>query len=259
VSKKGMSEMAMNSYMLALEGFLLDDPVDRSLLTEQEANDLAMRTKADPMTLVYRNCLFGNEVFHAKNVGIRSKDHILSLVESEKKALCSIDTKRWILSNKITSFPYWHWHIQAYKNFISNRISLKLAEQRALSVKLSKKYQNESIIDLYAEIPSFHKDYTYLLNQLPQSLINDAWKRLITRKRIKLTNIEASYINSEIESFLKREIERYNRQKLQSSKGIYIHSMDIGVQTKNIDKAIQTENIDFLKQIKKANKLLNNL
>ncbi|RIB02987.1 hypothetical protein C2G38_2171498 [Gigaspora rosea] len=117
----------------------------------------------------------------------------------------------------------------------------------------------EEIIDLYAEIPSFHKDYTYLLNQLPQSLINDAWKRLITRKRIKLTNIEASYINSEIESFLKREIERYNRQKLQSSKGIYIHSMDIGVQTENIDKAIQTENIDFLKQIKKANKLLNNL
>ncbi|CAG8586358.1 10657_t:CDS:2, partial [Cetraspora pellucida] len=148
VSKKGISEMAMNSYMPALEGSLLDDPVDRSLLTEQEANDLAMRTEADPMTLVYRDCLFGNEVFHAKNVGIRSKDHILSLVESKKKALCSIDTKRWILSDKITSFPYWHWRIQAYKNFISNRISSELAEQRALSVKLSKKYQNESVFHI---------------------------------------------------------------------------------------------------------------
>ncbi|RIB07892.1 hypothetical protein C2G38_2213113 [Gigaspora rosea] len=128
----------------------------------------------------------------------------------------------------------------------------------------------EEIIDLYAEIPSFHEDYKYLLNKLPPSLINDAWKRLITRKRNSLTKIEASYINSEIESFLKREIERYNRQKLQYSKGIYIYTMDIGIQTENInlvnksiqtktiDKAIQIENIDFLEQIKKANKLLNN-
>ena len=85
--------MATNSYMPALEGSLLDDPIDRSLLSEQEANNLAMRTEADPMTLVYQDCLFGKEVFYAKNVGIRSKDHILSLVESEKKALCSIDTK----------------------------------------------------------------------------------------------------------------------------------------------------------------------
>ena len=52
-----------------------------------------MRTEADLMTLVYRDCLFDKEVFHAKNVGIRSKDHELSLVESEKKALYPIDTK----------------------------------------------------------------------------------------------------------------------------------------------------------------------
>ena len=90
VSKKGINEMATNSYMPALEGSLLDDPIDRSLLSEQEA----MRTEADPMTLVYQDCLFDKEVFYTKNVGIRSKDHILSLVKSEKKALCPIDTKR---------------------------------------------------------------------------------------------------------------------------------------------------------------------
>ena len=67
-----------------------------------------MRTEADPMTLIYLDCLFGKEVFYAKNVGIRSKDHILSLVESEKKALCPIDTKRWILSDGITTLPYGH-------------------------------------------------------------------------------------------------------------------------------------------------------
>ncbi|CAG8727741.1 20154_t:CDS:10, partial [Cetraspora pellucida] len=96
VSKKGINEMAMNLYMTALEGSLLDNPIDKSLLSEQEA----MRTEADPMTLVYRDCLFGNKVFYAKNI--------------------------------------------AYKNFVSNRISPELAEQRALSIKLSKKYQNES-------------------------------------------------------------------------------------------------------------------
>ena len=133
--------MATNSYMPALEGSLLDDLIDRSLLSEQEA----MRTEADPMTLVYRDCLFGNEVFYAKNVGIWSKDHILSLVESEKKALCPIGTKHWILSDKITSLPYYHWRIYAYKNFISNGISSELAEERALRVKLSKRYQNECV------------------------------------------------------------------------------------------------------------------
>src|ERR1700752_441941 len=76
VSKKGINKMAMNSYMPALEEYLLDDPIDRSLLSEQEA----IRTEADPMTLVYRDYLFDKEVFYAKNVGICSKDHILSLV-----------------------------------------------------------------------------------------------------------------------------------------------------------------------------------
>ncbi|RIB08404.1 hypothetical protein C2G38_2211740 [Gigaspora rosea] len=110
----------------------------------------------------------------------------------------------------------------------------------------------EEIIDLYAKIPSFHEDYKYLLNKLPPSLINDAWKRLITRKRNSLTKIEASYINSDIESFLRHEIERYNRQKLRSSKGIYIYSMDNGVQTEKInfiDKAIQTNSLDKATQI----------
>ena len=139
VSKKGMGEMATDSYMPSLEGSLLDDPIDKSLLTEQEA----MRSEADPMTLVYRDCLFGKEVFHAKNVGFRSKDHIISLVESEKKALCPIGTKRWILSDGITTLPYRHWRIQAYKNMVKDGISHDEAEKRAIRAKLPEKYLNE--------------------------------------------------------------------------------------------------------------------
>ena len=143
VSKKGMEEMAIDTYMPNLEGSLLDDPIDKSSLSEQEAKDLAMRTEADPMTLVYRDCLFGKKVFYAKNVGIRSKDHILSLVESEKKALGPINTKDWILSDGITPLPYRHWRIQAYKNMVKDNIPHEKAEKRAVRTKLSEKYQNE--------------------------------------------------------------------------------------------------------------------
>src|SRR5437764_5619316 len=86
VSKKGMGEMAEKTY------------------PESES----------PMTQVYRDCLFGNKVFYAKNVGIRSKDHVLFLVESEKKALCPIDTKRWILTDGICSIPFWHCRTNSY-------------------------------------------------------------------------------------------------------------------------------------------------
>ncbi|GES87872.1 uncharacterized protein LOC110854461 [Rhizophagus clarus] len=70
VSKKCMGDMATDSYMPALEGSLLDNLLDKSLLLEQEAKDLAIRFEADPITLVYQDCLFGKKVFYAKNVGI---------------------------------------------------------------------------------------------------------------------------------------------------------------------------------------------
>ncbi|RGB28714.1 hypothetical protein C1646_818951 [Rhizophagus diaphanus] len=95
VSKKGMEEMATDTYMPSLEGSLLDDPIDKSSLSEQEA----MRADADPMTLFYRD------------------------FESKKKALCPIDTKCWILSDRITTLPYRYWRIQAYKNMVKDETS----------------------------------------------------------------------------------------------------------------------------------------
>ncbi|CAG8603766.1 3783_t:CDS:2 [Ambispora gerdemannii] len=80
-----MNEMVTDVYMPFLEGSLLDDPIDKSLLTDREAKNL---------------------------------DHIIFVVESEKTTLCPIDTKRWILSDGITSLPYFHWRIQAYKNMV---------------------------------------------------------------------------------------------------------------------------------------------
>ncbi|GBB99067.1 hypothetical protein RclHR1_03400019 [Rhizophagus clarus] len=60
----------------------------------------------------------------------------ISLVESEKKALCPIDTKRWILSDGITTLPYFHWRIMFYKNMVKADIPHEQAEKRAMRAKL---------------------------------------------------------------------------------------------------------------------------
>ncbi len=85
--------MVTNTYMLFLKGFLLNNLIDRSLLSEQEAKKLAMWNEVNLITLIYQDCFFDKEIFHNKNVGIWSKDHILFMIKLEKKVLYSINTK----------------------------------------------------------------------------------------------------------------------------------------------------------------------
>ena len=85
------------------------------------------------MTKVYHDCLFENKVFYAKNIGMRTKDHIISVVESEKKALSSIDTKRWIWSDGISSLPFGHWRTSEYLKLVKDGITPEEAERRARS------------------------------------------------------------------------------------------------------------------------------
>ena len=61
-------------------------------------------------------------------------------------------------------------------------------------------------------ICSFNQAYSDLLAKLPASLINEAWVRLISRKRNPLSEKEASEINPIVESFLKHEAIRYQRR-----------------------------------------------
>src|SRR5271168_213137 len=60
---------------------------------------------------------------------------------------------------------------------------------------------------------TFHENYSNLLSQLPPSLINAGWIRLTTRKRNPLSESEAGSINPIIESFLKHEVNRYQKKK----------------------------------------------
>ena len=122
VSKKGMTDMATSTYFPSLGDSLLA-PVDNAKVF-------------DPMTLVYRDCLFNNEVFYAKNIGMRTKGHIISIVESEKKALSPIDTKRWILSDGISSLPFGHWRVLAYNGLLERGKSHEEAEKIVIEASL---------------------------------------------------------------------------------------------------------------------------
>ncbi|CAJ0828847.1 16106_t:CDS:2 [Entrophospora sp. SA101] len=138
VSKGGMNDLAINvntnTYDQKLGGTLLDDPVPESRIV-------------DPMTLIYRDCLFENEVFHAKNIGFRSKNHVLSLVESEKKALCPLNSKNWVLSDGITPWAYGHWRIDAYKSMVKAGISPEMAEKRAIVAQHHPTLENKYMVN----------------------------------------------------------------------------------------------------------------
>ncbi|UZO26499.1 uncharacterized protein OCT59_018721 [Rhizophagus irregularis] len=87
--------MVSNTYFPALGGSLLDEPVDNAEIF-------------NPMT----QCLLCQEL----NVGMRTKNHVISLVESEKKALSPIDMKHWIWLDCISSLPCIFKYI---RNFLS--------------------------------------------------------------------------------------------------------------------------------------------
>jgi chromosome segregation ATPase len=59
----------------------------------------------------------------------------------------------------------------------------------------------------------FNPHYLNLLNQLPQSIKNDIWKRLTTRLHNPLTVEQASSINSDVEVLLNREVDNYAKKK----------------------------------------------
>ena len=58
----------------------------------------------------------------------------------------------------------------------------------------------------------FNKAYSDLIRQLPPSIAHESWMRLISRKRNPMTEDEASTINPIVESFLRHEVNRYQKK-----------------------------------------------
>ncbi|CAG8782042.1 20832_t:CDS:2, partial [Rhizophagus irregularis] len=66
----------------------------------------------DPITQVYRDCQFENNIFYAKNVGMYG----------------------------ISSLPFGHWRIQVYKKLFEHDTSHEAAEKIAIGTRLPEKY-----------------------------------------------------------------------------------------------------------------------
>lgn len=64
------------------------------------------------------------------------------------------------------------------------------------------------IIDLYAALPTFHEDYSSIIQNIPRSVIDESWKSLTARKRKPMTAIEASSKNPEIEKLLRHKVKK---------------------------------------------------
>src|SRR6185312_12686936 len=58
----------------------------------------------------------------------------------------------------------------------------------------------------------FNKAYSDLIRQLPPSIAHESWMRLISRKRNPMTEDEASTTNPIVESFLRHEVNRYQKK-----------------------------------------------
>src|SRR3954449_8814302 len=120
----------------------------------------------------------------------------------------------------------------------------------------------EEIIDLYAEIPTFHPDYKPIIDKMPPSLVKRAFGQLLNIKRNPVLPEEITEKSDRIEQYLLHKLIVYEQAK---SRRAFVYSTDTGMQTENssfsdkaiqtdsLDKATQTEDIDFLEQIKKAN------
>jgi hypothetical protein len=123
----------------------------------------------------------------------------------------------------------------------------------------------EEIIDLYAEIPTFHPDYKPIIDKMPPSLVKRAFDQLLNIKRNPVLPEEITEKSDRIEQYLCHKLIVYEQAK---SRRAFVYSMDTGMQTENssfsdkaiqtdsLDKATQTEGINFLEKIKKTNMLL---
>jgi hypothetical protein len=89
----------------------------------------------------------------------------------------------------------------------------------------------------------FNKAYSGLINKLPPSLVCEAWSRIISRKRNPITEEEASSINPLIESFLRHEVNRYQKKLKYQRKSLPLFKNSL-YDTDMPDQETQTRDTD---------------
>jgi hypothetical protein len=123
----------------------------------------------------------------------------------------------------------------------------------------------EEIIDIYAQISTFHPNYKLIIDKIPPSLVKRAFNQLLNMRCDPLSLEEITEKSDRVEQYLCHKLIVYEQAK---SRRAFVYSMDTGMQTENssfsdkaiqtdsLDKATQTEGINFLEKIKKTNMLL---
>ncbi|CAG8568403.1 6692_t:CDS:2 [Paraglomus occultum] len=79
---------------------------------------------------MYDSCLQLQKEHMVTMHRLGSKDHVIRLLRSSKIGLSPLDTKRWILSDGITTLAFGDWRIRAYKNLIKSGMTHEDAEKR---------------------------------------------------------------------------------------------------------------------------------
>ena len=114
----------------------------------------------------------------------------------------------------------------------------------------------EEIIDLYAEIPTFHKP---IIDKMPPSLIKRAFDQLFNIKRNSVLPEEITEKSDRIEQYLRHKLIVYEQAK---SRRAFVYSMDTGMQTENSSSQIKQyklilwikqpkQKVDFFEKIKR--------
>ena len=85
---------------------------------------------------MYEDCLKSRKECMVTMHRLGSKNHIIRLLRSFKIGISPLDTKRWILSDGITTLAFGDWRIRAYKKFIASGISHEEAEKRMMNLEL---------------------------------------------------------------------------------------------------------------------------
>ena len=71
----------------------------------------------------------------------------------------------------------------------------------------------EEIIDLYAEIPTFHPDYKHIIDKMPPSLVKRAFDQLLNIKRNPVLPEEITEKSDRIEQYLRHKLIVYEQVK----------------------------------------------
>jgi len=83
---------------------------------------------------MYDSCLQSQKEQMVTMHRLGSKDHVIRLLQSSKIGLSPLDTKKWILSNGITTLAFGDYRIEEYNKLVESGMTEEAAEKAILNM-----------------------------------------------------------------------------------------------------------------------------